>query len=366
MKSFNPNPFLEACLSGNIDYVRSLLNSGVDVNAKDHHNFTALHIASFRGFLEIVQELIKYKANINGEFNNEKKVESPLHLAVQNNHYRIVEFLLENGANPNIVDANNDTPLHYSAWNNSLESLALLLNYGANITTRNFDDKTPLHHGAMKDNLNTIVLLLKNGANPDTRDDFLKKPQFYAQDSELRELLEDFNFKKNLKESNPSLVENSFNKLKSYGLQNRIDYFKEKDFLSLLVNGTGNASEKVATLKLLQKEGFDIYKTNRDGNNLLSLALIKRDKNLIKEIFKEENGFDLESLLINPQIKSIEKITSYFSCLSTGTILKITSVESQSIPPVEVNLSKELADNLHQVYTKRQSITAKIGYASSK
>ena len=91
-----------------------------------------------------------------------------LHYAAQQNHVRIVKFLLEKGCPP---DANGcgATPLHRAAYSGSLESCELLLKAGANpnATDSSYNDMgSCLHKAYSVANVAIVVLLLANGADP--------------------------------------------------------------------------------------------------------------------------------------------------------------------------------------------------------
>lgn len=74
---------------------------------------------------------------------------SVLHYAVQFDDIETMQFLVENGADVNRVDAFGHTPLHFAA-EISLVSVMLLLRYGADVDACCNCGKTPLHHAVIK------------------------------------------------------------------------------------------------------------------------------------------------------------------------------------------------------------------------
>ena len=56
---------------------------------------------------------------------------SPLHKAVLSENIKLVEILLDNGADPNFYDETNITPLIYAIDNKNLPMMILLLDRGA-------------------------------------------------------------------------------------------------------------------------------------------------------------------------------------------------------------------------------------------
>lgn len=67
-------------------------------------------------------------------------IEEPIFLlrqAVQCQHERCVNILLENHANPNLVDVNGNTALHLAANIPSISTAVLLLEHDADINAQN-------------------------------------------------------------------------------------------------------------------------------------------------------------------------------------------------------------------------------------
>ena len=81
-----------AASHGNRDTVRTLLDAGADVNAKDFTGWTALHAAAFKGDPEIVQLLLEHGA-IPGKAS--WYIRSPLGIAEGLGHTEIVPLLKE-------------------------------------------------------------------------------------------------------------------------------------------------------------------------------------------------------------------------------------------------------------------------------
>lgn len=87
------NELLTAAEDGNINGVRDAVESGADINAQNEFmKDSALHIASSRGYLEIVKYLVEKDADM--LLTNGTDM-TPLHLAARDGQTHIVEFLLE-------------------------------------------------------------------------------------------------------------------------------------------------------------------------------------------------------------------------------------------------------------------------------
>ena len=80
---------------GDLPQVRSLIEQGVDVNAKDSHGQTTLMRASLSGQSELVRALVAQGADLNA---TTKYKLSALMLAVINGHTEVVQSLAAAGA----------------------------------------------------------------------------------------------------------------------------------------------------------------------------------------------------------------------------------------------------------------------------
>ncbi|KAK3281202.1 hypothetical protein CYMTET_10996 [Cymbomonas tetramitiformis] len=89
-----------------------------------------------------------------------------LHLAVEAGHTEVVQFLLDNGANPKLCDMNGVRPLHLAAGCGYLEILEAVLKSKADPNQREsiFGD-TALHWATSRGKLNTASRLLEAGVN---------------------------------------------------------------------------------------------------------------------------------------------------------------------------------------------------------
>jgi outer membrane protein assembly factor BamB len=94
-QSANDN-LLAAAKTGDAAALELLLTSGADVNARTAYGVTALHLAADKGHLEVVQVLLRHKADIN--LKDTFYGSSALTWAADKRHTPIVAALLEAGA----------------------------------------------------------------------------------------------------------------------------------------------------------------------------------------------------------------------------------------------------------------------------
>ncbi len=101
-----------AAKEGNIEEVRRLVESGVDVNVKDNDGRTPLHFAAGLGYIEVVKYLISKGAYVNVKENAHGA--TPLHLAAEFGQIEVVKYLISKGAEVNVKDNYGNTPLDYA------------------------------------------------------------------------------------------------------------------------------------------------------------------------------------------------------------------------------------------------------------
>ncbi|WP_409345978.1 ankyrin repeat domain-containing protein [Paenibacillus sp. MBLB4367] len=100
----------QAAYKGNIEILKFLLSTGIDIYKHGGH---ALQVASSYGHLEIVELLVKEKANINFQVFNKNDVDlsqTPLHCSASFGQLQIAQFLLENGADPTLKNYYGERP----------------------------------------------------------------------------------------------------------------------------------------------------------------------------------------------------------------------------------------------------------------
>merc|ERR1712002_19512 len=90
---------------GHLEVVQILLKNGAKVDSRRNTDgMSALFIASCKGHTEIVRALLLK----NPSLGMQRCGSTPLHAAAYNGHRKVVELLLENNANPTLLDKNGD------------------------------------------------------------------------------------------------------------------------------------------------------------------------------------------------------------------------------------------------------------------
>ena len=152
------------------DVIDYLIEQGVDINALNYANETALFLASEIGNIRIMEKLIEKGANPNIA---NITLMTPLLISICNNHMESIQLLLENGAE-HFCDATNSSPLHWAVACGNIDIVKLLIKDGADLESKDFEDKTPLHISI--ENIEILKYLIDCGADKNTRDENDRTP----------------------------------------------------------------------------------------------------------------------------------------------------------------------------------------------
>lgn len=139
----------------------SILDKPLNVNVCDSNGFTPLHISSLCGRIEMVLLLIEAGASVNIQSRISKM--TPLQMACQNNHIKVVKALLGTGScDINVQDSHGNTALHFACQTANANLVDLLLQHKARKNIVNSEKRTPLDEARESMSLSIIHLLTKN------------------------------------------------------------------------------------------------------------------------------------------------------------------------------------------------------------
>ncbi|XP_009995262.1 PREDICTED: LOW QUALITY PROTEIN: BRCA1-associated RING domain protein 1 [Chaetura pelagica] len=117
------------------------------------------------------------------------KGETLLHLASIKGDLATVEQLLKNGADPNVKDNAGWTPLHEACNHGHKEVVELLLQFKALVNTTGYQNDSPLHDAAKNGHVSIAELLLLHGASCDAVNIFGLRPVDYAEGEKMKSVL---------------------------------------------------------------------------------------------------------------------------------------------------------------------------------
>jgi ankyrin repeat protein len=132
----------------NLAFIQLAIKKGIHINYKiGHLRRTMLHIACFEGQIDVVQYLLSMKADVNAR---DIHGSTPLHLAVQTpsvfHPLEIVELLLERNCKVNYQDRHGRTALHLACIIGCCDIIQLLLEYHAHPYTLDNKKKLAIDH----------------------------------------------------------------------------------------------------------------------------------------------------------------------------------------------------------------------------
>jgi ankyrin repeat protein len=84
---------------------------------------------------------------------------------------KIVQLLIEKGANVSAQDETRSTPLHLASSSGIPEITRLLINHGASVTAQDQTHRTPLHLASSWVSAKTALPFVPHGANINEQDD---------------------------------------------------------------------------------------------------------------------------------------------------------------------------------------------------
>lgn len=181
-------------INGNLDQIIQIISEDnahqlESPSKKEQH--TPLILAAIHGHTHVIQYLIKQGVDLN-IMDAEGKT-ALLH-AIIHNHFDVANILIHNGANldlPYMPEESNldvidfgindlneehmiepwtiETPLIYAASNGYVDIVKALIDHGANLELTNNYGCTALYEAAVNGHQETVLLLLDNGANAEVQ-----------------------------------------------------------------------------------------------------------------------------------------------------------------------------------------------------
>jgi ankyrin repeat protein len=155
-------PLMLAAQDGKKEAFFTLLKHGADVRAKKD-GWTLLHYAAVGGDKDIINALIKRGLDVNAKT---KSGIIPIMLTITNKNKDAFFVLLKNGANVNVVyKKNGNNLLHYAVFWNDKDIIKALIKRGVDLNKFNKKGYTPIMLAAMEGKKEAFFILLKNGAD---------------------------------------------------------------------------------------------------------------------------------------------------------------------------------------------------------
>ena len=139
------------------DTIKSLIEQGVDINARNIRGHAPIHLATAKGNREVVLILLETGAEVNVVGTNSGC--TALHYAASLGHVDLCELLVRYGADTNAQTARLETPLHLAVAKGHREVVAILLKYSARLDIRDKNGLTPLQQAEKIKNSEIVTLI---------------------------------------------------------------------------------------------------------------------------------------------------------------------------------------------------------------
>ncbi|OUM59376.1 hypothetical protein PIROE2DRAFT_63812 [Piromyces sp. E2] len=209
IQPFYENILIKACQRNEfvlINYIIQNMNETINIDKQDNCGKSALFVACEKGNFKVVQLLIEHGANVN---NGNKNGYTPLMEASKNNYLNIVKYLVEKGANPNLTNKLGQSALLIAYNNNNFSIVRYLIDHGMDvrqlliqmiqlsefnnnelfnslidkgfdINIKNNYGSSPLMKACETGNYREVQYLVENNADVNHQNDIKNTPLIYA------------------------------------------------------------------------------------------------------------------------------------------------------------------------------------------
>lgn len=300
--------FFTAVNNNDLMTVKLLINRGiVHVDKRTSYKKTALAMACEKNRIEIVSFLLEMGADVNviDSYGN-----TPLLYACKKNNREIVSLLLNAGASVNVKDDNNISPLMYAIQNGFQKVTRLICEKRPNFNEVGAGGLTALMHACRKNDFLLVKYLLKFEPNVNQPDDLGQSAIFHAEDIKIVKLLLDNGANPNLPDhfGNDSLLKRSdrsclYEDFIKLGWN--INRFYSINYTLLMLDSMNGDKESV--MKLL-KNGACVNIKDSSGRTAIMYACLKYKIDIVGMLIKcpgldinhvDKNGENLLFYLCN-------------------------------------------------------------------
>ncbi|MBD3254170.1 MAG: hypothetical protein GF383_03715 [Candidatus Lokiarchaeota archaeon] len=176
-----------------IEIAQYLVKNGAEVNVKAKYGDSPLGYGAMYGELALVKFLLESKADVNmqGEYGR-----TALHYAStprdwSSNYFGIAKLLLENGADPNLVNDGGDNPLLEALMydNFDVRILNLLVEFGIVLEATGGYDATALSRAAERGNLEIMKKIEEKVKHSKSWNEILRKALIGAMNEDKKEIV---------------------------------------------------------------------------------------------------------------------------------------------------------------------------------
>ena len=257
-------------ISNNLTKLEQELKKGINPNCKNNLGETPLFLSYNLDNIDAFNLLLKYKADCDIQRNDGNTV---LHLALNDKKEEFINVLLDNKANPNLINqTNNQTQFHLAIINKVNESILIKLKEnGANRNIKDKFNKTPFDYAIetieTKDN-NYILLFNKIFDEKDIiliDKDSLNKSQekLYLNPNKVKNLSK-LNHKRNIiiKDSNENIDYSNINEDSKTNTNTLSEIFSTRECNITSKNRISTIQNTIKEIKINKLRDFSLNESN--------------------------------------------------------------------------------------------------------
>uniref|UniRef100_UPI00398E5B8B ankyrin repeat domain-containing protein 6b n=1 Tax=Pristiophorus japonicus TaxID=55135 RepID=UPI00398E5B8B len=156
---------LIAAHKGQTENVVQLINKGAKI-AITKHGRTALHLAAYKGHIDVVRVLLKASCDLDIQDDSDQ---TALHRAAVVGNTEVISALILEGCSLDRQDKDGNTALHEACWHGFSQSVKLLVKAGANVHAKNQAGNIALHLACQNGHSQSSRVLLLGGSRPDIK-----------------------------------------------------------------------------------------------------------------------------------------------------------------------------------------------------
>ncbi len=162
-----PGILSRTAATGDLNAIRTVLDSGMDPNARDDSGTTLLHYAVLHNRSDLMKLLLEHNADVNAAVTapGVETGATPLIYAVVEDNVPLVKLLISRGAHADVSYRSGTTALHVAASGGMTEVVRLLLQNGAVPVGRDKDGLTALDISVRNGAQDVVALLLEAGSD---------------------------------------------------------------------------------------------------------------------------------------------------------------------------------------------------------
>ena len=316
------------------EIVEYLLDKGAIIHKSSCINGApnSVHMAAKNGNLKTIEILLRHVENFINE--KDKKQNSPIMYAVKNGKYKMYKYLIEQGADLNVVDDDQNTLLMLAVSGNNKRIVKDLIERGVDINAKNKYQENVMHKAAVDGNKTITKILLEARADVNIKNSTFSRSPLddsitWGNKGVFKVLLRDANqetirrallhslkgnrdsyyYKRLLKmvTFDQSLIDQAFSVALQYENYKMVKYFLNKNAsinkqvktyhppLHLSIRTNGN---KIFDL-IMKENNIDFSVKDNEGNNALMSAIKANSSYKIKELMKK--GVTVETINNNDE-----------------------------------------------------------------